>query len=361
MAHLTLESAAQKLTAEIQPCPLSEKGELKVIPVQHHLLRNLSAVRLYLPEDLRSRETREYLLKTLQDLVQRYPRGLPLLDPIEDMQIHSPEMITAMKQYAALQTRLEEHPLNDHPQLNAIYQRYERKANLEKQLIEAKNELKKAQSLLQISDLKKFKRVLRRLGYCNSADVIDLKGRVACEIDTGDELVSTELLFNGVFNELSVSQACALLSCFVFQEKANEMPKLPTELSEPLRRLQETARRVARVSIESKIELDEERYVDGFKPYMMDVIKAWVDGQSFADICRMTSIFEGEEKKFFSFLQSLKNNSFLLIKDRLFDAFADWKNFFDRCVVQPKRSEIPNSKRNLLKVFIWKILIQLNE
>ena len=47
------------------------------------------------------------------------------------------------------------------------------------------------------------------------------------------------------------------------------------------------------MSIESKIEMDEERYVDGFKPYMMDVVKAWVDGQSFANICKMTSIFEG--------------------------------------------------------------------
>ena len=47
------------------------------------------------------------------------------------------------------------------------------------------------------------------------------------------------------------------------------------------------------MSIESKIEMDEERYVDAFKPYMMDVIKAWVDGQSFASICKMTSIYEG--------------------------------------------------------------------
>jgi ATP-dependent RNA helicase DOB1 len=39
--------------------------------------------------------------------------------------------------------------------------------------------------------------------------------------------------------------------------------------------------------------MDEERYVDAFKPYMMDVIKAWVDGQSFASICKMTSIYEG--------------------------------------------------------------------
>ena len=174
----------------------------------------------------------------MQDIVRRHPAGLPLLDPIKDMNIRSVDMISCVKQYSALQMRLSEHPLTLNAQLKAIYEQYERKANLERQVLDAKTELKKAQSLLQIGDLKRYKRVLRRLGYCNSADIIDMKGRVACEIDTGDELVTTELLFNGVFNDLTVSQACALLSCFVFQEKANEMPKLPPELAGPLRLMQ---------------------------------------------------------------------------------------------------------------------------
>jgi ATP-dependent RNA helicase DOB1 len=46
----------------------------------------------------------------------------------------------------------------------------------------AKQELKKAKSLLQMDELKCRKRVLRRLGYCNAADVIEMKGRVACEL-----------------------------------------------------------------------------------------------------------------------------------------------------------------------------------
>ena len=36
---------------------------------------------------------------------------------------------------------------------------------------------------------------------------------------SGDELLLTELIFNGAFNSLSVEQAVALLSCFVFEEK----------------------------------------------------------------------------------------------------------------------------------------------
>ena len=55
---------------------------------------------------------------------------------------------------------------------------------LKNELKQAKNELRQAWSLLQMEDLKCRKRVLRRLGYCNEQDVIDTKGRVACEIDT---------------------------------------------------------------------------------------------------------------------------------------------------------------------------------
>lgn len=55
---------------------------------------------------------------------------------------------------------------------------------------------------------------------------------------SGDELLMTELLFNGVFNDLTVQQCCALVSCFVFDEKANEMPKLTEALSGPLRLMQ---------------------------------------------------------------------------------------------------------------------------
>ena len=34
-----------------------------------------------------------------------------------------------------------------------------------------------------MDELKCRKRVLRRLGYATSSDVIEMKGRVACEID----------------------------------------------------------------------------------------------------------------------------------------------------------------------------------
>ena len=43
------------------------------------------------------------------------------------------------------------------------------------------------------------------------------QGRVACEINSGDELVATEVIFAGVLAELEPEEAVALLSALVFQ------------------------------------------------------------------------------------------------------------------------------------------------
>ena len=56
-------------------------------------------------------------------------------------------------------------------------------------------------------DLKAMKRVLRRLGCTSSDNVVEVKGRVACEVDSADELVVTELIFNNAFSEFTIEQA----------------------------------------------------------------------------------------------------------------------------------------------------------
>ena len=78
-----------------------------------------------------------------------------------------------------------------------------------------------------------------------------------------------------------------------FQESASEMPKLTEALSGPLRQMQDTARRIAKISLDAKLKMEEDDYVDGFKPHMMDVVNAWCNGSSFAEVCKMTDVFEG--------------------------------------------------------------------
>ena len=69
--------------------------------------------------------------------------------------------------------------------------------------------------------------MLRKLGHVTKEGVVTLKGRAACEISTGDELLTTELMFNGVFNSLDKHQLVALISCLVPVEKSNVSLSLP--------------------------------------------------------------------------------------------------------------------------------------
>lgn len=89
--------------------------------------------------------------------------------------------------------------------------------------------------------------------FATAEEVVQLKGRVACEITSADELVLTELIFAGVFNDSSVEQVAALLSCLVWQEKLPSMAKLPEELAGIYSQLRDVARRVGKVQVECKV------------------------------------------------------------------------------------------------------------
>lgn len=67
------------------------------------------------------------------------------------------------------------------------------------------------------------------------------------------------------------------------------MTKLKEELAAPLRVMQEIARRIAKVSIESKLPLIEDEYVQKFKVELMDAVVQWCRGASFAEICKVGS------------------------------------------------------------------------
>lgn len=276
-----------------KPCPTGKKGTVEVVPVVSGLISKVSSLRIYYPNDLRPADNRRSVLNRIEEVKKRYPEGPPLLNPVHDMHIKDTEFVNVLSMLEKFEKRLFAHPLHNSAELAGIYTKYLEKMEMEKELKSSKQALRQAKSLLQMEDLKHRKRVLRRLGYCNNADVIEFKGRVACELSSGDELLLTEMIFNGTFNDLSVPQCVALLSCFVCDERSSEQPTAADELATPLKQMQDFARRIAKVSIECKLEIDEEEYVEKFKPTLMDVVLAWCKGASFLQLCKMTDVFEG--------------------------------------------------------------------
>ena len=51
--------------------------------------------------------------------------------------------------------------------------------------------------------------------------------------------------------------------------------------------MQEAARRIAKVCIESKMKMDEEAYVASFKTELMDAVYQWCKGAKFSEICKV--------------------------------------------------------------------------
>ncbi|XP_054743075.1 exosome RNA helicase MTR4-like [Anastrepha obliqua] len=293
LLHVTEESAEESAKADEPKQCKPGKGNMEVVPVLHTLISQISSLRVLYPNDLGPADNRRSVLKTIAAMKKRFPKGPPLLNPVTEMNIKSAEFKQVVESIDKFEERLFAHPLHNSSELNKIYECYTQKIKVQEELKEVKTKLKEARSLLQMDELKHRKRVLRRMEYCTAADVIEFKGRVACELSSADELLITEMIFNGIFNDITTPQAVALLSCFVCDEKSSETPKATEELSGPLRSMQDLARRIAKISTECKLSIDEESYVEKFKPFLMDVVLAWCKGASFLSVCRMTDIFEG--------------------------------------------------------------------
>jgi len=216
LLHVSAESAGSKNPDQLVPFASSGqsgKGDMVAVPVQLNLIQQVSSVRIFVPTDLRLRDNRLVILKSIQEVHKRYGQEkTPLLDPVKDMKITDSAfkqvsiesvllcLIVALqivKKIAAFEERLTSHPLATNDRKEELLESYSVKAAAVRAADAAKAEVKKAKSLLQMSDLKCMKRVLRRLGYCTAEDVIEVKGRIACELSSADELLLTEMIFNG--------------------------------------------------------------------------------------------------------------------------------------------------------------------
>ena len=70
--------------------------------------------------------------------------------------------------------------------------------------------------------------MLKQLGYVDAHGIIQLKGKVACELNHM-ELLITELMLENSFAQLSIPEIAAILSCTTCQHKHSQT-QLPNEM-----------------------------------------------------------------------------------------------------------------------------------
>lgn len=65
-------------------------------------------------------------------------------------------------------------------------------------------------------------------------DVPQLKGKVAASLSAADEILTTELIFSGFFQELNPDQMAAVLSCLIYTDSKSEgVPPKDDDLAIP--------------------------------------------------------------------------------------------------------------------------------
>lgn len=278
----------------IKVVPLKGPGEPVVVSVSISQIDSLSSVRLIIPKDLLPLEIRENTLKKVLEVLSRFSKeGMPLLDPEEDMKVQSRSYEKAARRIEALESLFDKHEVAKSPLIQQKLKVLHMKKELTAKIKSIKRTVRSSTALAFKDELKARKRVLRRLGYVTSDDVVELKGKVACEISSADELTLTELMFNGVLKDLKVEEMVSLLSCFVWQEKLQDAQKPRDELDLLFSQLEDTARKVAKVQLECKVPIDVENFVSNFRPDIMEAVYAWAKGSKFYEIMEITQVFEG--------------------------------------------------------------------
>lgn len=220
--------------------------------------------------------------------------GIPLLDPIKDLKVNSEKYDKLVIKLKDVEKQLKNNAMASQPRFQEYYDAHKQNVFLRDELTRLTEELQQHQFLTMSDDLKSMKRLLKRLDFVDKQNVVQLKGRLACEISTADEILLTETIFANVFDGLEPRRLVALLSCFSMTE-THDNSLMPEDevVCNSFERMKDIAKGLVKVMRECKLPVDEEEYVASLKPDLMDLALKWCDGVSFRELMEGTEMFEG--------------------------------------------------------------------
>eukprot|EP00928_Gymnodinium_smaydae_P020163 TRINITY_DN17797_c0_g1_i1.p1 TRINITY_DN17797_c0_g1~~TRINITY_DN17797_c0_g1_i1.p1 ORF type:complete len:584 (-),score=183.46 TRINITY_DN17797_c0_g1_i1:136-1887(-) len=277
--------------------PLSaKKVEAQVLPMALTLVQRISKIRSNMPEgDPRSVDSRKALLKALASIKthKKFKNGIPELDPISEMNIKSDDCAAAIEGMRDLEQKRKENGFSGQAKLSSYFDTFEKKVKLHTQVQELEKTLNNSKFMVMADDLRAMRRTLRRLEFIDRNGVVLLKGRMACEITSCDEILMSEIVFQNVFADMEANNIIALCSALIFDEKSEDPITNNLELMKAFDTCKGIARNVAEVMVENKLPIDVEEYVAKLKPQLMDTILAWLEGKRFHEIMANCNLYEG--------------------------------------------------------------------
>ncbi|SCU98503.1 LADA_0H13432g1_1 [Lachancea dasiensis] len=163
--------------------------------------------------------------------------------------------------------------------------------------IKALYHLMSEQNLSLLPDYEQRLSVLKDAGFIDQSHNVLLKGRVACEINSGYELVLTELILDNFLGDFEPEEIVALLSVFVYEGRTREEePAIITpRLTKGKARIQEIYQTMLNVYEKHQVPLtkDEAEFLEKKRFALMNVVYEWARGLSFKEIMEMSVESEG--------------------------------------------------------------------
>ncbi|KAM3858180.1 superkiller complex protein 2 [Diretmus argenteus] len=199
---------------------------LKVIPdriIDNYHKRQQPRFRHDPPGQAISTATQELLR-----LAEANPDGVATLDPVNDLQLKSVDVVEGSMRLRVLQDSLKEFGCIHSPTFSEQYVRVQERMGVQEELDKLLF-LVSDQSLSLLPEYHQRIKVLQSLQYVDSSGAVQLKGRVACQISS-HELLLTELLFENALSPLAPEESAALLSCLVFTQNTQVEPHITNTL-----------------------------------------------------------------------------------------------------------------------------------
>jgi antiviral helicase SKI2 len=149
------------------------------------------------------------------------------------------------------------------------------------------------QNLELLPEYEKRIKVLQKLNFLDNDNTVLLKGRVACEINSCDELLVTEMIFENFFTPLEPEECVSILSCLICQDKTDSPVKLTENLIKVKEKLKNLAQCLGKVQMEQGLNTSPTEYSSLLNFYLMEVSYEWAKGMPFSDITELSPILEG--------------------------------------------------------------------
>ncbi|GAA5952479.1 hypothetical protein JCM21900_005322 [Sporobolomyces salmonicolor] len=277
------------------PKPSSEGAELthelSIVPLSSIALVTALSIKVD-ADGIADRHRRSFMEKALAEFVAAEKSGLHLQEA-DWSKVRGLEFREALQRRDELAAQLGFLAVEDED-FEESYQILHAERVLEEKIAGLRMALSE-QNLELLPDYEQRIEVLKELQFIDENSTVLLKGRVACEINSANELILTELILENTFAAYEPEEVVALLSCFIFQEKTDVEPLLTPKLEEGKATIMEIAERVLAVQTRHRANFSEEGFNGSgeLKFGLTEVVYEWAKGMSFAQITSLTDVQEG--------------------------------------------------------------------